>query len=76
MTKPPETLTIGTTTYRVQMGTFTATLIGPRGGIYTAVQNVHSGLFSVINASARELRKPGTSRPLRLRRTGDRFEIL
>lgn len=73
---PAETLTIGATTYRIEMHTFTATLTGPRGARYTAVQNVHSGLFSVISAStARPLKRPGATQPLRLRRTGGRFEI-
>ncbi|WP_280454198.1 hypothetical protein [Nocardia brasiliensis] len=77
MTDISETLTIGATTYRVQMHTRTATLTGPHGSLYTAVQNVHSGLFSVINANnARELHKPGTRRPLRLRRISDQFEVL
>ncbi|WP_433662509.1 hypothetical protein ACQPW1_10340 [Nocardia sp. CA-128927] len=75
MTKPVETITIGTVSYRVEMGTIMATLTGPRGGIYYAVQNARTGLFSVIDSSGRELRKPGGAR-LRLRRAGRRFEIL
>ncbi|WP_033247128.1 hypothetical protein [Nocardia carnea] len=73
---PAETLTIGTTTYHVEMHTVTATLTGPRGARYIAVQNVHSQLFSIICAkTARTLEHPGSRRPLRLRRTSDHFEI-
>lgn len=60
MTKPPETLTIGTTTYRVQMGTFTASLIGPRGGRYTRRNRRRTA-----SAIARQLVRYRVPRPAR-----------
>ncbi|MGV9836699.1 hypothetical protein ACWDUL_21260 [Nocardia niigatensis] len=75
--EPGETLTIGTTTYRVQMNDITATLTGPRGAIHTAVEVVATGLYEVIShGNQKVMKKPGTSEVLRLRRVDDHFEIV
>lgn len=75
--EPGETLTIGTTTYRVQMNDITATLTGPHGAIHTAVEVVATGLYEVVShGNQKVMKKPGTSEVLRLRRVDDHFEIV
>ncbi|RBO79932.1 hypothetical protein DFR74_1298 [Nocardia puris] len=69
-----ETVTIGTTIYTVAMSTFVATLTGPRGATYTAVENIRSGTWSVITGSGRPLTVGG--RVVRMRRHGNQFEVL